>query len=284
MKYEVTEALRHRLVGLGYRMLGIRADAEDIVQEAEIRLHARDDVENTERFMFRVVSRLCIDRLRHERVVRAAYVGPWLPEPVPTPDPGSIVELADDIAVGFLLLLERMTPAERVVYVLREAFEYSFDEIGEVLETNAANCRQRLRRAKARLVDEPRSSATDAEVRPLLEQLVAALMSGSVEQLIRLLTDDATLLTDGGGKVPAAIAPVVGSARIVAVLKHLTERLLADGKVEVVWSRMNGGPGLLLYYDGALYAAVTVTVEQSRIRQIFVVRNPDKLGGLAPRL
>ncbi|NJN50730.1 MAG: sigma-70 family RNA polymerase sigma factor [Gammaproteobacteria bacterium] len=279
---DLTSALRRRLFGLGYRMLGTRADAQDIVQEIELRLHQhRGSVENVERFAFSIATRLCIDRLRHERVRRAAYVGPWLPEPLPSPDPSELTELSSDLAMGFMLLLERMTPAERVVYVLREAFDLTFEEIGDVLGVTAPVCRQRMRRAKARIAGRVVAPCPEDVARPLLEQLVAALQSGDTQRLVGLLCEDAVLLTDGGGRVPAAIVPVEGRSRIAAVLAHLVQRLRSEGSLDYRWIRLNGERGALMYLDGALYGAAMVAVEGGRIRQIMVVRNPDKLGAVA---
>ena len=199
---------QQRLNSIAYRMLGSSADAEDIVQEALLRLHGKQqeqaDVRSEEAFLVRTVSNLCIDRLRKLKTEREAYTGPWLPEPPPPDwhdDPERSAELADELSLGFMLLLEKLAPAERAVFVLRQAYELSHAEIAELLGLSEANARQRFRRARAALAaDGPvDAEARRTEHRALLEQLMFAVATNDVAALARLFSEDAVARTDGGG-------------------------------------------------------------------------------------
>lgn len=284
----VSAAGRRRLMGLAYRMLGSVDDAEDVVQDAQLRLlgleRAPDD---PDAYLFRVVSNLAVDRLRHLKVQRRSYLGPWLPEPVVTEPAAGAIALVEDLGIGLLLLLERLTPAERIAFVLREAFDLGFDEMADVLAVRADACRQRYHRARRKLAGERRPvAAPAAEQRHLLEQLVDAVTSGNTERVAALLTDDALLVSDGGGKVSAAVRPVASPARIAQVVVHLASREPLE-RFSMDYRPLNGGVGLVIGVDGPprpgvpAYATFQLEVSRGRISRLYVMRNPDKLTRLA---
>jgi RNA polymerase sigma-70 factor (ECF subfamily) len=283
-------------------MLGSVADAEDVVQEARLRLLKQDSApDNEEAWLFRVVTNLALDRLRREKRQRERYPGPWLPEPLPTEStassasaivedstPEGVVELAESLSMGLLLMLERLTPAERVVFVLREGFDLGFDDIADLVSSSAANCRQRYRRAKNHLAGEPGPRAVSVEdsqgQRQVLEKLLAALASHDLEQMVALFAEDCVAYADGGGVVSAAIRPVTDPARIAQVSLHLVDRIAAEGSVDFRWCSLNGGTGLLVTLDGVLHSSIQVDVADGQVQRLYIVRNPEKLAHLSDLL
>lgn len=281
---------RRTLIRLAYRLLGSVDEAEDVVQDAHVKLLAVDRApHDTQAYLFRTVTNLAIDRLRHLKVQRRAYPGPWLPEPLATEAPGADggAGVADDLSVALLLLLERLSVAERVVFVLREACDLSFAEMADVLGVRREACRQRYHRARRKLAGARRPTAPPALQRRALERLIEAVSAGDSRRLAALLTDDALLLTDGGGRASAAIRPVERAGRIAQVMVHLAAR---DDHldVELEFLDLNGGVGLLVTAAGDhgrryLYASIQVEAVGERVSRIYVVRNPDKLARLATR-
>lgn len=277
--------VRRRLLGLAYRMLGSVEEAEDVVQDAQLKLLARDSAPaEPEAFLFRVVSNLAVDRLRHLKVQRRHYSGPWLPEPLVT-DPADALALSGDLSLGLILVLERLSPAERVAFVLREGFDLSFGEMAEVLGIAADACRQRLQRARRKLDGVRRPVTPPAVQRHLLERLLDTVRSGDVGAVAELLADDAVLLTDGGGKVSAAIRPVERPARIAQVLVHVASREPATDWA-LTFQPLNGGVGVAVRgpaggEQGPVYACIALDASDGRISRVYVLRNPDKLGHLA---
>jgi len=270
-----------RLERLAYRLLGSAADAEDVVQEARLRLldHA-ERPDNEEAWLFRVVTNLALDRLRARR--RQDYFGPWVPEPMTTDaDPDEVAELAQDLSVGFLMMLERLSPAERVVFVLREGFDFSFAEIGTVLDVSEAACRQRFRRARSALAGETRYVTPAQDQQRLLSDLLGAIAERDHAAVIGLLADDVVVYADGGGVVSAAIQPVTGAARIAQVMLHLAARVEEEATLEVRYVTLNGGVGALLVQGGRLHSCLQLEGRDGRITRLFVVRNPHKLERLA---
>ncbi len=248
------EEQRPALLGLAYRMLGSRGDAEDVVQEAWLRWSRAGSVDNPAAWLRTVVTRLCLDELRSARVRREAYVGPWLPEPVHTADgslgPLDTAELRDSLSLGFLLLLERLSPAERAVFVLREAFALPYDEIASCVDRSPAACRQLHVRARGRLADDlPAPQRTGR--RELLERLLTAVATADVRGPTALLTDDAALVSDGGGVVSAArrtpleVTDQLVAALVAALGEPAVVELAMMVAVENQRSRLNGGLGLV---------------------------------------
>jgi len=268
-------------------MLGSVADAEDVVQEARLKLlKETPPPHNEEAWLFRVVTNLALDRLREQKRQRESYPGPWLPEPLVTDGPEGITELAENLSMGLILMLERLGPLERAVFVLREGFDLSFEDIAGLVETTSANCRQRYRRAKVHMSGESRF--TDVEdidaQREMLDRLLAAVVDGDFETLVSLFAEDCVAYADGGGVVSAAIRPVTDPQRIATVTLHLAEKLVGEGDVDYRWLSLNGGVGLLVVVDGELHTSLQVDVAQGRIQRIYILRNPQKLAHLAAEL
>jgi RNA polymerase sigma-70 factor (ECF subfamily) len=266
---------RRHLFGIAYRMVGSVATAEDLVQEAFLRWQAapRDQVSSPRAYLSTVVTRLCLDHLKSARVQRESYDGPWLPEPVATDERAD----ADSISMAFLVLLERLTPAERAAYLLHEVFDYSHADVAAILGKEEQACRQLCSRARRHVVDErPRFAATREQHRRLLGGFLHACAAGNLEALRGLLADDVTFWSDGGGKARAARKPVRGAdavARfVVGVLRKGTPPDLA---VEI--ADYNGWPALLLRAGGHPVQVVTLDTDGERIRAIRAVLNPDKL-------
>ena len=270
-----------RLKSLAYRMLGSSADAEDVVQEAQLRLHQADPrPDNAEAFLYRVVSNLCVDRLRREQVKRKAYFGPWLPEPL-LAEQADLAEMAEQLSMGFMLMLEELSPAERVVFVLREGFDYSFKEIAEVLDATPAAVRQRARRARQRLKDARQVEAVPPQAQKhMLEAMLARVAEGDAQGLINLMTEDAVVYADGGGVVSAAIAPIYGRERIAQVTLFLASKLEGEGTVTYAFQTMNGGWGLVIKLNGEVHSCFQVGLRDGLIQDVYVVRNPHKLARL----
>ena len=270
----------NKLTAVAYRLLGSVADAEDVVQDARLRLHQQSPPPDTpDAWLFRTVTNLAIDRLRRARVERRDYVGPWLPEPVVDAAADGATEVAEQLTLGFLLMLERLSASERAVFVLREGFDLSFDEIGEMLDVKPATARQRLRRARQNLAGEARFPCVPDEQRRLLDELLDAVAARDFGRVAALFSDDAVVYTDGGGVVSAALIPLTGPERIAQVTLHLAERsgMAGDPRAEVRNVTVNGAAGIAILIDGALETLVTVDTEGGLITRAYAMRNPNKL-------
>jgi RNA polymerase sigma-70 factor, ECF subfamily len=268
---------------VAYRMLGSVAEAEDVVQDAMLRLHQTPGVANPDAFVTTVTTRLAIDVLRSARVRREAYVGSWLPEPLVDDDAARTVETDETIALAFLVALERLTPDERAVLVLREAFDYGFGEIGEIIGKDPANCRQILSRARRRVAeDRPRFDPDPAERRALADRFLQAAREGDMDGLVALLAPDAVLVGDGGGKARSIPAPMAGAAQVSRALAAFYATGAAQGvRLEPAW--VNGGPGFrAIAPDGRLVNVVGLHVSGGVITRVYSMLNPDKLGHLGP--
>lgn len=270
------------MLGLAYRLLGGMWDAEEVVQDAYLRWAGTDraDIREPRAFLITIVSRLALDQLRSARVNREAYTGPWLPEPVATEALGPLdtAELRDTVAYATLHLMERLSPPERAVFVLREAFELPYDEIARILDTTPANCRQMHHRAGRHLASgRDRFTLSDAEHGKLLTRFLDAAQGGDLTGLTDLLTEDAVAWNDGGGKVRAALRPIEGRERVIAFMARLVARY-PFGEARLVDA--NGAPALALAVDG-IEQVVTVSVRAGRIDGVYAVLNPDKLGHMA---
>ncbi len=277
------EAVRRRAFGVGYRMLGSVTEAEDVAQEAVLRLSQADGpIDEPAAWITTAATRLSIDLLRSARKRREAYVGPWLPEPLledPTPGPASQAERADSLSQAFLVLLERLSPVERAVFVLREVFDYDYARIAEIVDRSEENCRQIVTRSKKHIEARRPRFDPDEELRDeLLERFLRAANEGDVEGLEELLAEDAEFYSDGGGKVSAARKPLFGANRIARVLVKFTEKVAPYGPFSVELLRVNGQPGRVMRLsDGTLYDVLTIDVVDGKIRTVRVIRNPDKL-------
>ncbi len=282
------ERHRPRLFGLAYRMLGSAEEAEDTVQDAYLRFSGADRtvIEHPAAWLAKVVTNLCLTRLTSARARRESYVGDWLPEPVATFDGtlGSLesAEQRDAVSMAMLILLERLTPTERAVYVLREAFAYGHREIAEALDLTEANCRQLYRRAVQRVGD-PRSRFEPAPERQkeLVASFVAAARTGDLAGLEKLLAADVTWTSDGGGKVSAAWRPVVGREKVVRLVAGLLKRFAgADfGMIEI-----NGAPALAGWAGDVLVGVLAFDLRDGLVVNAWAVVNPDKLEFAARQL
>ncbi len=274
------EAYRPLLFSIAYRMLGSASEAEDVVQDAWLRARQdeRAEVRAPRAYLTTIVTRLCIDHLRSAERTRMEYPGPWLPEPLAGPNQES-AELASSLTTAFLVLLEQLKPVERAVFLLREVFEFDFDEIAKSVGKSEANTRQILTRARARLRDaRPRFTASRRESEEIVRHFRHACTTGNLEELMAVLHADATLVSDGGGKAAAATRPVLGADRIAKFFFGYAGKLhWSESDFQLV--TVNGTPGLLLRHPLAGNGAYSFDIVDGRIRTIYVVRNPDKLRG-----
>jgi RNA polymerase sigma-70 factor (TIGR02957 family) len=276
------EANRRRLFGVAYRMLGEASEAEDVVQDAYLRWERHDTAVSPEAWLTKVVANLCLDRLNSARVRRESYVGPWLPEPMIIDagalDPAETVEQRESLSMGMLVLLERLSPPERAVFVLREAFGHSHREIAEILDMNEPHARQLYRRAQNHVAAaRTRFTADPGQHRKLLARFLEATLSGDVPALEGMLAEDVVAWADGGGKAMAARRPLVGRAE---VLRHLLALTRYAQRIRIAAEVVNGEPALVLYLDGLLSGVTVVEFEGDRVTAIRSIANPDKLAFL----
>ncbi|MFL6285786.1 MAG: RNA polymerase sigma-70 factor [Pyrinomonadaceae bacterium] len=280
----VFEQLRRRLFSVAYRMTGTRADAEDIVQEAYLRWHRTDaaEVRSPEAWLVSVVTRLAIDRLRKASVEREAYTGQWLPEPLfGVPSPEEQLELASDLSMAFMVLLERLAPSERAAFLLHDIFDCDYPDIARILGKSEATCRQVVHRARERVRrDQRRFSAREEDRRRLIEKFMAASSAGDEASLLSLFAEDATLTSDGGGVVHAARKVVKGRGRIAHLFIVVARKLGARLTQAIL--PINGEPGLVTFVDGAPFSATSFETDGSSIIALYNVLNPEKLQGIRP--
>lgn len=280
---------RPRLYGIAYRMLGSRADAEDMLQEAYLRWHRTDTerVQNAGAWLTTTITRLCIDRLRAARIERDAYIGPWLPEPLigdePAP-PDRQAELASDLSVAFLVVLERLAPEERAAFLLHDVFDCDYDEIAHVLGKGEAACRQIVHRARERVRrDRPRFQVSETARRRLLEKFTAALQAGDRQALLALFAEDATWTADGGGKTASARKVVRGAHRIAKLLAGVVRLRAREQRAHTSYHLLpiNGELGVVTCLDGKPVTALSVDTDGVSILAAYIVLNPEKLARIA---
>ncbi|MDR5808878.1 RNA polymerase sigma-70 factor [Caballeronia sp. LZ019] len=279
------DALRARLQGIAYRMLSSVAEAEDVVQDAWLRWYGADraKIDNGEAWLVAVTTRLSIDRLRALKAQREHYAGIWLPEPqaIDAPHtPEQIRERADDISVAFLLLLERLTPEARAAFLLREVFDVDYDEVASTLGKTETACRQLVSRAKIQLRESrPRLSVPREIHLRLLTKFAEALQKGDFAEIHSMIADEATLVGDGGGRVPSFPKPMEGGRRIAQLFYAARLRFKDELRIEL--AVLNGQWALLRFIEGKLESAQSYETDGERIVRIHVQRNPDKLLRLA---
>jgi RNA polymerase sigma-70 factor (ECF subfamily) len=269
--------LRPLLLSIAYRMVGSFSEAEDLVQEAFLRHHQAGDVDDPKAWLTTVVTRLAIDHLRSARVRREAYPGTWLPEPVlADPAPDAAIR-AETLSYAVLAMLERLSPVERAVFVLREAFDFEYAEIAGIVGKSEANCRQLYSRARRRVGErKPRFEAS----REVVQRFVAALRAAEVGPLLERLAEDVAFYGDGGGRAPAVGRPVHGAAAVARMLAGFG-RAGKRRPVTAEAADVNGGPGMLVYENGRLVAVWAFEISRGEIEEIRGVVNPDKLRHLA---
>lgn len=279
---------RSRLLGLAYRMLGSRTEAEDVLQDAYLRIHGATNIANREAYLVTTVTRLCIDRLKSAQMRRETYVGPWLPEPVLDAEalsPHTMLELAEDLSFALMLVLDRLSPMERAAFLLHDIFDLGFTEIAAVLSKSELACRQlasRARRAvKARRPTEPVPMERQAA---LLAAFASAVSNGDLAALMTLLREDAVLLSDGGGMKLTALNAIVGADRIARFFMGTMRKFAGHGLALRHDARtVNGALGVITYLGDDVEQVMSLSMDCEGIAAIYVVRNPRKLTHLAAR-
>jgi RNA polymerase sigma-70 factor (ECF subfamily) len=287
------EAQRPYLFSIAYRMLGSASEAEDVVQDAWLRYQGADrsEIRSERAFLSMIVTRLALDRLKSARATREQYIGPWLPEPVltePERTPEDLIRRRESITLAFLVLLETLSPEERAVYLLREVFDYSHEEIAGVLNTSAANSRQLFHRAKARVEEgRPRFSASPERTREVVGRFIAAMNSGDTAGFEHVLAQDVRFWSDGGGKASAARRPLNGRAEVgnfFAGIRRIGQTLRQERQIGLELAEINSETAMVVRIDGAVDGVYVFTVEGDEIAAIRVMRNPDKLVYLEKQL
>ncbi|WP_415972338.1 RNA polymerase sigma-70 factor [Rhodococcus sp. 077-4] len=277
------ESARPRLFGVAYRMLGSAAEAEDVVQDAWLKWQATDrtSVRSSIAFLTTVTTRLSINVTQSARVRRESYVGPWLPEPIDTrADPALGAENDAAIELAVLVVLERIPARERAAYVLREAFDYPYGQIADILETTDANARQLVTRARKHLADTRREPVDSQDHRRLLDAFLAAAQQGDLESLERILAQDVVSLSDGGGKVDtAARIPVAGRTRVAAFVAAFSSHFWVGA--ETRFAEVNGKAVVLITRDSVVTTMLTIDASENGIEQVLWVMNPEKLAALS---
>lgn len=284
---DVFEEHRPVLTGVAYRMLGRVADAEDVVQDAWLRWSAddRSDVREPRGFLVRITTRLAIDRLRHVQSRREAYVGPWLPEPIATdfgptlPDTAERAVLAESVSLAVLVVLESLSPLERAVFVLREAFGFPYEEIATTLDRSEAAVRQLAGRARRHVEKrKPRYDVDPDERRDLTERFLAAASGGDLDALLTLLAPDVRLVGDSGGKAKAPLRVMDSADKVGRFLFTVAKEPIPELDVRLV--ELNGAPALLVLSAGKPDTVMQLEVLDGRIQCVYIIRNPDKLVSL----
>lgn len=271
---------RPQLFGIAYRMLGSASEADDMVQETYLRWHSQnpENIREPRAWMTTAITRLCIDHLKSARHQRESYVGVWLPEPLVQTDhsPAAMTELADTLGTAFMLLLEKLSPTERAVFLLREAFGHDYAAISKIVGKSQANCRQLVSRAKSQL-GQPSSTPppTSEEAEKIVQEFLTACETGDLEDLMSLFTEDAILYSDGGGKVVAAPWPIYGSNKISRFFLGIRKRATEGWSYRI--KKVNDQFGAIIKRaDGSIDVA-TFTFDGPRLKAVYIVRNPDKL-------
>jgi RNA polymerase sigma-70 factor (ECF subfamily) len=285
------EELRPRAFAVAYRMLGSASEAEDVVQEALLRLHRAlgrgERIESPSAWTAAVVTRLSIDELRSARARRERYVGEWLPEPLvgdERDEPSARAELSDSLSLAFLVMLESLSPEQRAAFLLREVFDYPYDEIAGIVGTSEANARQLAARARRHVEERrPRFEASREARAELADRFLAAARDGDLAGLEALLAEDVVLHGDGGGKAPALARPIHGRERVARTLMAWVRAARRMAGAAVRRADVNGNPGLVLAGpDGRPLAVWAIDVAEGRIQALSSVVNPDKLRHLGP--
>jgi RNA polymerase sigma-70 factor, ECF subfamily len=285
---EIFAGHRDRLFGIAYRMLGSRADAEDVLQDAWLRWHEQDTsgLRSTEAWLTTMVTRLAIDRLRAAKTQRASYFGPWLAEPLAESEvvtPESHAEFASDVSLAFMLLLERLGEEERAAFVLHDVFDCDYDDIAETLGKTPVACRQLVHRARERVATERRRFRVDEDARVgMLKRFIEAAQSGDFNAIKSMFAPDARMTSDGGGKAVAVIRPLFGGERIARLWWAISRRRDASD-IERRLVRVNGEIGFAFYYKGRLHSVATVDTDGQHIYGYYSIANPDKLRVYAQR-
>jgi RNA polymerase sigma-70 factor, ECF subfamily len=281
-RVQAFEDQRNYLFSIAYRLLGSVSDAEDVLQEAFLRWDRvraeAEEIRSTRGFLATVVVRLCMDQLRSARARREVYVGPWLPEPLVTTGRADLTEtvvLQESLSFAFLLMLEKLSPLERAVFVLREVFDYDYSDIANIVSKSEANCRQAFHRARQRLAsDTIRFDVTREQQEQLTQEFMRASTAGDVQGLLKLLADDVVAIGDGGGKAAAGLHPIYSPDRVVRGFLGNLQKMPPDS----AWiEEVNGQPAIVATRHGQPYGVVLLDIREGRVQTVYSVVNPDKL-------
>ncbi|MGG4552234.1 RNA polymerase sigma-70 factor [Paenibacillus humicus] len=281
--HELYEKYRRLLYTLAYQLTGSAADAEDAVQEVFLKVYAMntDHIEEPKAYLCKMVTNRCLDLLRSSRKRREQYVGPWLPEPVPTPEEDALQTLMryELLSYAMLVLLERLSPAERAVFVLREALGFGYFEIAGLLDKSEANCRKLMSRARGKMGADAAGILNNKEAtgQRWVQAFLQALEQGNMDVLLAMLTEDVVVLSDGGGKVAAAVRPITSRDHVSRFLLGLMRQLDQQGDVQFELASINGDTGVIVRSSGSIDTIVLLQVEDGAARGIYFIRNPDKL-------
>ena len=288
---DIFRTLRPRLMGIAYRMLGTRTDAEDVLHDAWLKWQATNpsEIRSPEAWLKTTTTRLSIDRLRRAKVEREHYLGPWLPEPLSEADmssPEIELERDDDVSIAFLTLLEALSPEERAVFVLHDILDDDYADIAETVGKSQAACRQMVHRARERLTSKRKRYLVDEQTKQrMLERFLVAANRGDRDEIIALFASDAVMMSDGGGKALAVRRPLVGAERIAWLWFAIARRGQLRAKRRIV--TVNGEPAIASFYEGRLHSVATIETDGERIQRFYTIANPDKLRsfqGLVTRL
>ena len=292
---DVFEASRHRLAAVAYRLLGSAAEAEDAVQETFLRWQGadRDRIEVPEAWLTKVLTNLCLNQLASARARREAYIGQWLPEPVldgdPMLGPADTAEQRESVSLAVLRLMERLSPKERAVYVLHEAFGHTHREIAEFLEISESGSQQLLSRARRRVATgRVRTEIDRATARKVVEEFLSAAATGEVEALVRVLSEDALGIGDGGGRIPTRRDPILGATALAKFLRGLfkpteTKRDMLGGRPDVYPAVVNGAPALVVAVGDRVASVIALEMSEGRVSEVLNQSNPEKLARVNER-
>jgi RNA polymerase sigma-70 factor (ECF subfamily) len=272
------ETYRPLMFAIAYRMMGSAMEAEDIVQDAYLRYQAApaESIRALKPFLTTVVTRLCLDQLKSARSQREEYIGHWLPEPLVTAPDGDLSALNDSLSMAFLVLLEQLNPVERAVFLLREVFDYEYSEVAAMVGKSEPACRQAFHRARQHInAQRPRFDSTPEEHSTIFGQFLQACAQGDMNGLVALLAADVTAWSDGGGKVSAALHPLLGRDKVAAFMLGLFKRRPQDVSIE--FAEINGRAGLIVREGQAVAVVITADVAGGQITALRLIRNPDKL-------
>jgi len=282
---EVFNEHRSLLTSIAYRMLGSHADAEDAVQETFLRWQNApdEDIQMAKAYLATIVTRLCIDQLKSARSRREVYVGPWLPEPILTSgqkQTASNVELAESLTMAFLVLLESLSPVERAAFLLHEVFDYDYKETAQIVGKTESNCRQMIHRAKTYIASRHhRFDPTREETERVTKEFLEATQNGDLSRLMKLFAGDAALLSDGGGKVRAALNPIHGADAIARFVIGVTKKNVPPDALHTP-TEVNGQPAFVTWIGGQRASVTVLDIRDGLIRNVFIVLNPEKLTGV----
>ncbi|RST76142.1 RNA polymerase sigma-70 factor [Siminovitchia acidinfaciens] len=281
---QLYQTYKSLLFSIAYRMTGSVVDAEDLVQEAFLtynRVSGEKVIENEKAYLCRIVMNSSIDKLRSAVSNREVYIGEWLPEPLVDEgnDPSQTYLMKESISTAYLLLLQQLSEDERAVFILREVFQYSYEEIAAIIGKTSTNCRQIFHRAKKSMENRPKASSLDFQsMRSRVEQFTMALQKGNIHKMLELLKTDSVFISDGGGKVKAALNPIYTSERIVFLFTSIMKKLPENSIME--FKDVNGYPGVVISIDGYVAYVVSIQFLGDKISHVYMVANPDKLAHL----